>query len=90
MCDSLHICTEIHKNQFDLTEWVLTAVFEIPNLLWRLVSDRCKILSACQCVDDAKHVGLRILLTFFFYISLNPGNNLHAHNTEFQHFHAPY
>lgn len=90
MCDNVHICTEIHKNQFDLTEWVLTAVFEIPNLLWRLVSDRCKILSACQCVDDAKHAGLRILLIFFFCISLNPGNNLHAHNTEFQHFHAPY
>lgn len=89
MCDGLHICTEIHKNQFCLTEWVLTAVFEIPNLLWRLVSDCCKLLSTCQCVDDAKHVGLRTLI-FFFCISLNPGNNLHTHNTEFQHIHAPY
>lgn len=68
MCDNVHICTEIHKNQFDLTEWVLTAVFEIPNLLWRLVSDRCKILSACQCVDDAKHAGLRILHSFFVFL----------------------
>lgn len=74
---------------FYFTEWVLTAVFVIPNLLWRLVSGHCKILSTCQSVDDAKHVGLRILI-FFFCISLNPGNNLHAHNTEFQHSHAPY
>lgn len=43
----------------------------------------------CQFVEDTEHVGLRIL-TFFFCISLNPGNNLCAHNTEFQHIHAPY
>lgn len=67
MCDNLHICTDIHKNQFYFTEWVLTAVFEIPNLLWRLVLDCCKILSTCQCVDDAKHVGLRILILFLYF-----------------------
>lgn len=68
---------------------VFTAVFEIPNLFGRLVLDHCKILLICQFVDDAKHVGLRVL-KFFFCISLTPGNNLHAHNTEFQHIHAPY
>lgn len=47
-----------------------TAVFEIPNLFWRLVSDHCKILWTCQLVDNAKHVGLRILI-FLFCISLN-------------------
>lgn len=66
MCDILQICTEIHKNQFYFTEWVLTAVFVIPNLLWRLVSDHCKILWTCQSVDDAKHVELRILNILFF------------------------
>lgn len=66
-----------------------TAVFEMPNLFGRLVSDHHRILLVCLFVDDAKHVGLRIL-KFFFCISLNPGNNLHAHNTEFQHIHAPY
>ena len=54
----------------------------MPNLFGRLVSDHCRILLVCLFVDDAKHVGLRIL-KFFFCISLNPGNNLHAHNTEF-------
>jgi hypothetical protein len=40
--------------------------------------------------DDAKHVGLRILtFFFFFFFSFKPSNNLHAHNTEFQHIHAP-
>lgn len=67
-----------------------TAVFDIPNLLWRWID----ILSlqntlTCHFVYDAKHVGLRILI-FFFCISLNPENNLHAHNTGFQHICAPY
>lgn len=63
--------------------WIgFTAVFEISNLFERLVLDHCKIPLTCQCVDNAKHVGL-IILKFFFCISLNPGNNLHAHKQNF-------
>lgn len=66
----------------------LAAVFERPALLQILVSDQCTVLGLVSLLRT-EHVGLRIL-TFFFCISLNPGNNLCAHNTEFQHILAPY
>lgn len=89
MCDNLQICTEIHGNQFYFTEWVLQQYL------------KCLTCSGGWCWITAEYFWFVYLLMMqstldweylnsFFCISLNPGNNLHAHNTEFQHIHAPY
>lgn len=47
-----------------------TAVFEIPNLLWRLVSDHCKIFLTGQFVDDTNKAcwteNTYVLFLYFF------------------------
>lgn len=93
MCDSLQVCTEIHKNQFNFAEWVLQQYLKYLTL-WRLGSDHCRILWLAILLMMQSTLDWEYLRSFFvcfcFHISLNPGNNLHAHNTEFQHTHVPH